>query len=64
MLSGIIIPQTGTDYYWGTALAPYGCFFFLWQYDYDYMSNTTNQDAFKAIADLVASTPARSCKRA
>jgi hypothetical protein len=49
---------------WGTALAPYGCFFSLWQYDNDYMSNPANQEAFKAIADLVASIPPRSCKRA
>jgi hypothetical protein len=49
---------------WGTALAPYGCFFALWQYDYDYMSNPANQEAFKVIADLVASVPPRSCKRA
>lgn len=49
---------------WGVALAPYGCFFFLWQYDYDYMSNPANQEAFKALADLAASLPARSCRRA
>ena len=49
---------------WGAALAPYGCFFFLWQYDDDYMSNPANQEAFKALADLAASLPARSCKRA
>jgi hypothetical protein len=48
---------------WGTALAPYGCYFMLWQYDNDYMSNPANQEAFKVIADLVASIPPRSCKR-
>jgi hypothetical protein len=49
---------------WGTALAPYGCFFFMWQYDDNYISNPANQEAFQAIADLAASLPARSCRRA
>jgi hypothetical protein len=49
---------------WGAALAPYGCFFFMWYYDYDYLANPANQEAFKALADLAASLPARSCKRA
>ena len=48
---------------WGKALAPYGCFFMMWRYDQTYMSKTANQDAFKAIAALVATKPRRSCKR-
>ena len=48
---------------WGAALAPYGCYLFLWQFDTDYMSNPANQEAFKVLADLAASLPTRSCRR-
>jgi hypothetical protein len=47
----------------GTALAPYGCYMMLWRFDGDYMSDPANQEAFRDIAAVAASTPARSCKR-
>jgi hypothetical protein len=47
----------------GRALATYGCFLMMWQYDETYMSDAANQDAFREIASLVASQPRRSCAR-
>jgi hypothetical protein len=48
---------------WGKALATYGCFLTMWRYDGTYMSEASNQDAFREIASLVASQPRRSCTR-
>jgi hypothetical protein len=48
---------------WGEALTPYACVMLMWQYDGTYMSNSSNQDAFKDIAALAASKPRPSCKR-
>jgi hypothetical protein len=48
---------------WGEALTPYGCVMLMWQYDAAYMSNSANQDAFKAIAALAGSKPRPRCKR-
>ena len=45
------------------ALLPYGCFLMMWQYDKTFMSKSANQDAFKSVAAMAASTPKRSCKR-
>jgi hypothetical protein len=47
----------------GKALTPYGCYMMLWRYDAAYMSDPANQEAFKELAALAASTPRRSCKR-
>lgn len=48
---------------WGKALAPYGCYLMLWRYDREYMSDPANQEAFRDIALVMASTPSRSCGR-
>ncbi len=48
----------------GTALAGYGCAMQMWRYDDAFISKSTNQDAFKAIANVVSSKPRQSCKRA
>jgi hypothetical protein len=48
---------------WGKALVPYACFMMMWQYNETYMSEASNQDAFREIASLVASQPPRSCAR-
>jgi hypothetical protein len=47
----------------GKALAPYGCFMMMWEFDSTYMANTANQSAFKDIATLAASKPKPTCKR-
>jgi hypothetical protein len=47
----------------GRALATYGCAMQMWRYDDTFISKTANQDAFKSIASLVASSPRKSCRR-
>lgn len=47
----------------GKALATYGCAMQMWRYDDAFVSKTANQDAFKSIATLVASSPRKSCRR-
>jgi hypothetical protein len=48
---------------WGLILGPAGCAMTMWQYDATFMSNTANQAAFKKIADRLATSPARACRR-
>jgi hypothetical protein len=48
---------------WGEALTPYACVMLMWQYDATYMSDSSNQDAFKDIAALAASKPRPTCRR-
>jgi hypothetical protein len=47
----------------GRALAPYGCFLMMWEFDGTFMSDPANQDAFRELASLVATLPRRSCAR-
>jgi hypothetical protein len=44
-------------------LAPYGCALFMWRYDSGMMADPAYQQAFKDVAALVASLPAKSCRR-
>jgi hypothetical protein len=34
----------------------------MWRYEYDFVANPDNQQAFKVIADRLAGVPARSCR--
>ena len=48
---------------WGRVLGPAGCALVMWQYDDDFMSNPENQRAFADLAGLLATIPAKSCRR-
>ena len=48
---------------WGKALAPYGCFMMMWEYQPAYMANAANKLAFQEIATLAKSKPKPTCKR-
>jgi hypothetical protein len=48
---------------WGMLLGPVGCGLFMWRYDDSFVANPANQQAFKDIADLLATLPAKSCSR-
>jgi hypothetical protein len=48
---------------WGKAIGVAGCAMQMWRYDDAFMSKSANQDAFRSVASLLASTPRRSCRR-
>jgi hypothetical protein len=48
---------------WGLILGPAGCSLTLWQYDAAFMASAANQAAFKTIADRLATSPSRVCRR-
>jgi hypothetical protein len=48
---------------WGKKLGVTGCFMTMWRYDSTFMSKSTNQAAFEAVADKLAATPWKSCHR-
>jgi hypothetical protein len=47
----------------GLVLGPAGCAMMMWMYNSDYMANPDNRLAFKEIADRLASTPGKVCRR-
>ena len=77
IIAGCPIPETGgTGTYgvrcrvnptqleqWGLVLGPAGCGLTMWQYDATFMANPLNQQAFKKIADRLATSPTRQCRR-
>jgi hypothetical protein len=48
---------------WGRLLGSAGCALVMWQYDDAFMSKPENQRAFADIAGLLATIPAKSCRR-
>jgi hypothetical protein len=48
---------------WGRLLGAAGCALVLWQYDDAFMANPENQRAFADLAGLLATMPAKSCRR-
>jgi hypothetical protein len=48
---------------WGTSLGSAGCLLLMWKFDATYMANTENRQAFRDVAERLASAPARSCRR-
>jgi hypothetical protein len=48
---------------WGRLLGAAGCALVMWQYDDDFMSKPENQRAFADLAGLLATMPAKSCRR-
>jgi len=47
----------------GSVLGPAGCALLMWRYDQTYMSRTDNKQAFADVAALLASQPAKQCRR-
>ena len=47
----------------GSVLGPAGCALLMWRYDQTYMSRTENKQAFADVAALLASQPAKQCRR-
>jgi hypothetical protein len=47
----------------GGTLGPAGCGLLLWRYDAAYISRADNQDAFRLLADRLATAPAKACRR-
>jgi hypothetical protein len=48
---------------WGTILGSAGCAMMMWKYDDKFMADAENQQAFRDVADRLASLPAKSCKQ-
>jgi hypothetical protein len=48
---------------WGTLLGSAGCGLMMWKYDDSFMANTANQQAFRDVANTLASLPAKSCRQ-
>ena len=48
---------------WGRLLGAAGCALVLWQYDDAFMADPENQRAFADLAGLLATIPAKSCRR-
>ena len=48
---------------WASVLGAAGCGLTIWRYDDVYMANSANRQAFKDVGDLMASLPAKSCRR-
>ncbi len=48
---------------WGPIIGVAGCALQMWRYDGNYISKSTNQDAFKYVASVLASKARRSGKR-
>jgi hypothetical protein len=48
---------------WGQILGSAGCAMMMWRYDEAFMSQPENQQAFKDVADRLATLPAKSCTR-
>jgi hypothetical protein len=53
-------PQQVRDY--GLILGPAGCGLVMWRYNTEFMANTGNREAFKDVADRLATLPAPSCR--
>jgi len=47
---------------WGILLGSAGCGLMMWQYDDAFMANVDNQRAFRDVAAVLASLPAKSCR--
>jgi hypothetical protein len=47
----------------GSVLGPAGCGLLMWRYDQTYMSRSDNKQAFADVAALLASQPAKQCRR-
>ncbi|MFL5448201.1 MAG: hypothetical protein ACJ8AX_06615, partial [Gemmatimonadales bacterium] len=47
---------------WGTTLGSAGCAMMMWKYDDAFMANPENQQAFRDVAAVLASLPAKSCR--
>jgi hypothetical protein len=48
---------------WGILFGSVGCGLYLWRYDSAFISNAENQQAFRDVANRLASLPAKSCRR-
>jgi hypothetical protein len=48
---------------WGTILGSAGCAMMMWKYDDRFMADPQNQQAFRDVANTLASLPAKSCKQ-
>jgi hypothetical protein len=48
---------------WGILLGSAGCGMMMWKYDDKFMADAGNQQAFRDVADRLASLPAKSCKQ-
>jgi hypothetical protein len=48
---------------WGTLLGSAGCALTMWRYDDTFMAKPENQQAFKDLADRLATLPAASCRK-
>jgi hypothetical protein len=48
---------------WGTALGTSGCALLMWKYDGTFASRSDNQDAFRSLATVLGSSPAKPCRR-
>jgi hypothetical protein len=49
---------------WGTALGQAGCALLMWKYDAAFMSNWSNQQAFRDVKARLAASPTPTCRRA
>ncbi|MFL5475433.1 MAG: hypothetical protein ACJ8A6_07025 [Gemmatimonadales bacterium] len=47
---------------WGTTLGSAGCAMMMWKYDDAFMASPENQQAFRDVAAVLASLPAKSCR--
>jgi hypothetical protein len=47
----------------GSVLGPAGCGLLMWRYDQTFLSRTDNKQAFADVAALLASQPAKQCRR-
>ncbi len=48
---------------WASVLGVAGCGLTIWRYDDAYMANSANRKAFNDVGDLLATLPAKSCRR-
>jgi len=54
-------PQQLRDY--GLVLGPAGCGLAMWRYTQDFMANPDNRSAFQDIAGVLATLPAKACRK-